>query len=114
LADEYVLYCKMKLKKGELELDRLAYTLSARRSHLLWRSFALLGSHASTQIQDIVISNPQRSSAQTGIAFVFTGQGAQYAGMGLDLIQYPVFRDILSQINDVFTSLGCSWDLFGE
>lgn len=57
---------------------------------------------------------PIRSSEDLGLAFVFTGQGAQYINMGLGLEQYPVYRETLENINEIYSSFGCSWNLFGK
>jgi adenylylsulfate kinase-like enzyme len=45
---------------------------------------------------------------------IFTGQGAQYAGMGQELFQYAVFRQTMQRVNDVFAKLGCKWSIFGK
>lgn len=50
-------------------------------------------------------------SGQTGLAFVFTGQGAQNVGMGKGLMQFEVLADTLQQINDIFARMGCQWSL---
>ncbi|KAJ5379544.1 Fum1p [Penicillium cosmopolitanum] len=71
-------------------LHDLAFTLSSRREHLKHRAFAVA-----------VPNKPlDESKFQTGrtrsskLIFVFTGQGAQWAGMGRDLIQqFDTFRD---------------------
>jgi acyl transferase domain-containing protein len=44
---------------------------------------------------------------------VFTGQGAQYSKMGLELIQYPVFMSGLQEADKVFRAMGADWSLFG-
>ncbi|KAK3933755.1 thiolase-like protein [Diplogelasinospora grovesii] len=60
-------------------------------------------------------AKPVRSSGEAGLAFVFTGQGAQYADMGWDLIhQYPLFAESLERIGEIYSSLGCEWDLLDE
>lgn len=49
------------------------------------------------------------------MTFVFTGQGAQWYGMGRELIATSeVFRASLNQANTTLASLGCQWDLFEE
>ena len=76
---------------------------------MTWRSFAVVGQGQS----NLSISNLIRSSRETGLAFVFTGQGAQYASMGMELLQFPVFRATLEAANDTFRDLGAKWSLFG-
>ncbi|KAI0008226.1 hypothetical protein F4779DRAFT_642004 [Xylariaceae sp. FL0662B] len=100
--------------------EDLAFTLAARRNHMLWRSFAIGSSSSGTEdhSQDATFKlsavKPIRSSADTGIAFVFTGQGAQYVDMGLGLLEYPVFETTLKEIDAIYGSLGCKWSIFDE
>ncbi|KAF5590970.1 polyketide synthase [Fusarium pseudocircinatum] len=93
------------------KLDCLASTLGARRSNMLWRAFSVVDGIAE---QPLSLSKPIRSSEDIGLAFVFTGQGAQYINMGLGLEQYPVYRETLEKISEIYSSLGCSWNLFDE
>lgn len=107
------------LQKAELDpeamdkfLDRLAYTLAARRTIMPWRSFAVMDSGA-TNVDAILSSSPLiRSSSSDGpvsteITFIFTGQGAQYPGMGIELAQhYRVFRDALDRADAELKRLG--------
>lgn len=97
------------------KLDHLAVTLASRRSQMLWRAFAVFPSaEASQETKVLSPVKPVRSSTDTGLAFVFTGQGAQYAGMGLDLIRYPMFARTLREVDDIYGSLGCEWSIFGK
>ena len=52
-----------------------------------------------------------RSRSAPVISFVFTGQGAQWAGMGRELLGYPVFRTSLEQATKYMQGLGCTWSL---
>lgn len=97
------------------KLDCLAVTLGSRRSQMLWRTFAVFPDAESGQEKKILSPiKPVRSSTDTGLAFVFTGQGAQYVGMGWDLIQYPCFAQTLRQVDDIYGSMGCGWSIFGK
>lgn len=49
-----------------------------------------------------------------GLAFVFTGQGAQWARMGMQLMDFPLFQQVIQEANDVLLSLGATWSLIGE
>ncbi|KAJ6031693.1 Acyl transferase/acyl hydrolase/lysophospholipase [Penicillium herquei] len=96
-------------------LDSLAFTLASRRSQLLWRSASVCRSSELTQEKaKFPRTKPRRSSADVTLAFVFTGQGAQYMAMGWNLILYPIFTQTLRQIEDIYHSFGCQWSLFDE
>jgi acyl transferase domain-containing protein/NADPH:quinone reductase-like Zn-dependent oxidoreductase len=104
-------YYRQRVLGGTSSLSDLAYTLSTRRSDLLWRSYMVIDPASTGPETDIAISKPHRSSQQTGIAFVFTGQGAEYSKMGLELMQFPVFRGTMNSFDRMLTVLGCSWSL---
>lgn len=108
------------------KLEQLAYTLAARRSLMTWRSFAVVHDDSNTQalenvqhdhagvIKPLSPSKPVRvPSEKSGAALVFTGQGAQYAGMGLTLLHYPVLEHSLRKSDQAFANLGCGWSIFG-
>lgn len=78
----YQKYYQERVSGNPEKLDRLAHTLASRRSQMLWRTFAIVADGPEIQ-GDKALSpaKPVRSSAEAGLAFVFTGQGAQYAGM---------------------------------
>lgn len=111
----YESFCADKVWSDPAKLNKLAYTLAARRSHMLWRTFAVITDGLGSQAGQVVPSaKPIRSSSELELAFVFTGQGAQYVDMGWDLIQYPVFDETLRQIDDIYRDLGCEWSIYGE
>ncbi|KAI0020262.1 hypothetical protein F4780DRAFT_742638 [Xylariomycetidae sp. FL0641] len=88
----------------------MAYTLAERRSHHIWRTFAVVGDPLDST--GLLSSKPIRSQGEPKAVFVFTGQGAQRPGMGMELRRYPVFRRTLKTINRVLRQLGCQWSLF--
>ncbi|KAG6366829.1 hypothetical protein INS49_001010 [Diaporthe citri] len=96
-------------------LDNIAYTLAARRSVFDYRSFVVSDSleNLSSQLSKSVPSF-RRPSKLNGVVFVFTGQGAQWAGMGRELLSYPVFSDSIARSSACLSSLGCSFDLLTE
>jgi acyl transferase domain-containing protein len=111
----YGLYYKDNRTDGLTKLDQLAFTLSARRSQMLWRTFSVVNPGRVIEAEKILSpARPIRSSIDTGIAFVFTGQGAQYVSMGSELMQYPIFLNTLREIDDIYRSLGCEWSIFGK
>jgi acyl transferase domain-containing protein len=91
----------------------VAYTLTKRRTHLPFRSYAVVNRSSDLVSFSASISGPTRRRRAVGIAFVFTGQGAQYSQMGVELMAYPIFKESLSKANLCLRALGCDWDLFG-
>ncbi|EMD62135.1 hypothetical protein GGP41_002398 [Bipolaris sorokiniana] len=95
-------------------LNDYSHTLN-RRSQFSWRSFLLAG-----DTSDMVEALPNvhtkaiRARGPVSIAYVFTGQGAQYAEMSRELFVYPIFRESITQASQLFTSLGATWSLLDE
>nr|ALQ32849.1 putative polyketide synthase [Fusarium foetens] len=109
--EAYDNFYKEKVSGSRKKMDYLASTLGTRRSNMLWRAFAVVD--GSTK-QALPPSKPIRSSEDLGLAFVFTGQGAQYVNMGFGLERYPVYRETLEKISGIYSSFGSSWKLFDE
>lgn len=58
---------------------------------------------------------PRRALNCPRIGFIFTGQGAQWYAMGIELVgRYEVFRNTLYSADSHFKSLGASWSLLGD
>lgn len=79
-------------------LTDLAYTLSHRRDHLPVRGFCITKGGGGHDDQP-TFSPPFTSQSQDKVAFVFTGQGAQWAQMGKGL--FETFPDVLSDIREM-------------
>lgn len=95
-------------------LDNLAHTLNLRRTHLTYKSFAVLKSIEELNDLQSYMSAPIRAIEKPRIAFIFSGQGAQWAGMGRELLRYPIFRESLEQANAYLKGLGSSWNVIGR
>jgi acyl transferase domain-containing protein len=109
----YTPYYREQILGDQTMLEKLAFTLSARRSNLLWRSFSVVDpTQENEKMADLPVSQPYKSS-RTGLCYVFTGQGADYAKMGMELLKYPVFREMIQRMHNVFAQLGCPWSLLG-
>lgn len=99
--------------KANTYLESLAYTLAARRSSLSWRAYATVSSISELQDLAAKLSKPVRSRSQPNLGYIFTGQGAQHAGMAGELMVYPVFKHSLLHSQKHLYDLGCSWSLLG-
>lgn len=86
----------------------LAHTLGTRRSKLTQRGFALAGQK--TMAEDLLPAQVKKtgmgSFSQLPIAFVFTGQGAQWPQMGKELIEeFPSFRRSIQDLDAILQTL---------
>ncbi len=92
----------------------LAYTLAVRRSALPWKSFAVTRSLSQLQNAGVSLPKALRSSKKLRLGYVFTGQGAQFAGMGRELLAYPVYKETLQRAELYLHDIGCPWSLMDE
>lgn len=109
---------KSQIPAQQLLAD-LAYTLSARRSLLPWRHTVVASNFS--QLAEGVGSLKTTKSTKTPtvdrlprLAFVFTGQGAQWAGMGRELMGIPAFAESIDKSEAYLKALGASWSLKKE
>ena len=96
-------------------LENLAFTLNSRRSVLPWKSYIVADSIE--QLSKLVDAASQPTLSPThkpNLAFVFTGQGAQWFGMGREIFVYPTFRDSILKSQDHLLELFCPWRLSGK
>lgn len=100
-------------------LRDLAYTLSQRRSRLQWHTFAIASSIDG--LSQSLLEQPSplpeiRSATQVPrLGFVFTGQGAQWARMGMELMEYEVFRQSVEESDRYLRKkLDCPWSAIEE
>ncbi|KAL6903104.1 polyketide synthase [Trichoderma evansii] len=83
------------------QLPNVSYTLGCRRENLAQRAFAIYDGTNPLELSPIV-----RPKDPPRVNFVFTGQGAQWARMGADLIsQYPKFRDTIHTMDAALKKL---------
>jgi acyl transferase domain-containing protein len=95
-------------------LNELAYTLDERRTNFPWK--AAVPSQSVTDLIKALRTDvkPTRAGKKPTLGFVFTGQGAQWCGMGKELLDaYPVFRETIDKIGAYLTSIGAPFDVKG-
>lgn len=96
-------------------MDNIAYTLGQKRSFFPWRMAVSVSSH--TDLINYISNDPEpvRSSREPTIGFVFTGQGAQYHGMGKELLAtYPIFHQTMKSVDACLKSLGATFSIIGR
>ncbi len=97
-------------------LADLAYTLGERRSKLSWKAtcFAENGLDLCERLESLKRDGAVRSMGEPRVGFVFTGQGAQWPGMGVALLERTVFGDSMAASARYLKECGCKWDLIEE
>ena len=99
------------LEKGEEELGDICYTAGAGRAHFEHR-VAAVGATAEQVRERVLAALPGvRVKTREGIraAYLFPGQGSQYAGMGKELYEtQPVFRRAIEECSGLLEGDGKS------
>lgn len=99
------------LRSPEVSLSHLSYTTTARRIHHPHRTmFAVANTTDLCALVKGAISEQAgatRPKDSPKLLFAFTGNGAQYAGMGRELFaSHPFFRDEAIRLDKIAQSLG--------
>ena len=98
-----------------VSMNDLVYTLGQRRSFHKYR-YAIQGDSIQSLQNGLekVKYNPPKASGFRRLAFIFTGQGAQWPRMGSELLAaYPVFKKAFQAADEHMSSLGAKWSLLG-
>lgn len=99
----------------EAYAGNLAYTLAARRTLFDYRSFVV--GTSLPELRDKLeegLPTIRRAAKNDNVIMVFTGQGAQWPRMGLDLIAHPVFLESMNKTQSILDSLNCPWNALEE
>lgn len=108
---------KKSVKSESRLLSNLAYTLSTKRSTLPWKSYVTASSVSELCERLTTTLSPAVRSSSTSnprLAFVFTGQGAQWFAMGKGLEIFPAFKSSMDASECMLRNLGCAWSLSEE
>ncbi|KAK2612291.1 hypothetical protein QQS21_001717 [Conoideocrella luteorostrata] len=97
-------------------LGDIAYTLGQRRSHFPWRvALAVQSCNDLAGMLNGAQATPRRASKIPNVAFVYTGQGAQWPEMGKGLLEsYSVFSDSVHAAAAHLKTIGADFDLVAE
>lgn len=116
LSRLYSQYFKERLHVvNEKLIGDLAFTLNTRHNSLAWKSFVVVKSFDELSSLDQAISKPVHGAAKRPhIGFAFTGQGAQWYGMGRELLMYSAFKISLLRSQRILRDLACEWSLLGN
>ncbi|QLE45712.1 type I polyketide synthase (plasmid) [Nostoc sp. C052] len=88
----------------ELELADVCFTANTGRSHFDYRMAIVAGS-TKELVEQLAMTISSGRVYEPEIAFLFTGQGSQYAGMGQQLYQtQPTFRKALQECDEILRS----------
>jgi acyl transferase domain-containing protein len=116
-ARAYAQHLSSRIEKDEeMFLDNLAYTLGERRSRLPWGCFVIASSKSELEdrLNEKVLKPIRKLNGLPRLAFVFSGQGAQWWRMGRELLSYPVFSDAINAAEAALSKFGSSWSLLGK
>ncbi|KAF4637761.1 hypothetical protein G7Y89_g319 [Cudoniella acicularis] len=98
----------------EQALHDLAFTLCCRRSLMQWRSSFVI-QRASDLSSSLKSGHIGRASHTTRSIFIFTGQGAQWIGVGRQLLRTGTkFRESIEKSDRILQDFGLKWSLVGE
>jgi len=95
------------------DMDRLSHTLAQHRSLLPWK-VGIVASGREELCSALEEAQFHRTTGAPDIAFVFTGQGAQWHAMGRELMSFPAFQTSLDLSSKVIEGLGAGWSVQEE
>ncbi len=104
LCRKYISY----LQQDDVTLTPVCYTAATARTHFPYRLAVSAANVQEVQaqlqsyLQAADITAPGQRKNAPRAAFLFTGQGVQYTGMGKTLYQtYPVFKDVIDKCGEL-------------
>lgn len=97
-------------------LADVAYTLGVRRDHLSHRSFTIANSDGELFGGEVHSHHISDTSPPLSLVFAFSGQGTQWAGMGVELIRtFPSFQRDIQLMDQILQQLQSppAWSIEG-
>ncbi|MFJ6623138.1 SDR family NAD(P)-dependent oxidoreductase [Kitasatospora sp. NPDC091335] len=108
LREQAERYRQFVTERPDSDIARLSYTANVGRAHFTYRVAALLTSREDLLKVLDTVRQPDRTIEPSGVrkvAFTFTGQGAQYPGMGAaPYVRFPLFRDTVDECDRLFAA----------
>ncbi|MBF0411467.1 MAG: SDR family NAD(P)-dependent oxidoreductase [Desulfamplus sp.] len=102
LQDQYIKFLKENSSLNPFDICR---TSAQGRDHFPYR-VAAVGADFKGLIKSLESQSPVQTAVKPALAFLFTGQGSQYPGMGRTLFEtQPVFRKTLETCNEILMPL---------
>ncbi|KAH7330434.1 reducing type I polyketide synthase [Rhexocercosporidium sp. MPI-PUGE-AT-0058] len=117
LAQAYSKYFVTKGKRHNVDiLPDVVFSLNTRRTSLPWKAFVVVNSVKDLEnLEELMVRELVASStSKQNLGFIFTGQGAQWHGMGRELMAYPTFNNSIVQADETVKGLGCKWSIIEE
>jgi len=117
-VDKKAAEAENRTENAEIILSELANTLSEKRSRLQWKTSVIASSlnELSTALKDKGNGGlVAQSSRNPRTGFIFTGQGAQWPQMGIELIDYKEFNEsVMSADRFLREECECPWSVVAE
>lgn len=98
---DHVVNIQEYIKCNPKNITDLVYTMNLRREHLPHRAFAIVDKSSIASI-----STSLRVPANTpGVTMIFSGQGAQWPGMAVKLMEDENFRQDINIMDNILQSI---------
>lgn len=112
--DQYIEAVIEYLERNPHSICDLAYTLSLRRDHLTHRAFIV--TRGEEKIESALFQRLTLKHQKCPV-FLFTGQAAQWPGMGVGLIaNFPIFKTTIQGLDQALKKLDDApeWSIEGK